>query len=175
MANVVAQFVAQYSATQYPTTGVLANGSVSISIPELLSIGLKNGTAADQINLIAAPSYTFVGTTPQTANIITLSDVLGATTVFARVRMVIFKLYNTTTDGVTLAIGNAGSNPWTGFLGATSVMTMQAPSAGNPNGAFFVFAAPNTTGFVCGASNKNVLMTPSANCSLDFLVFGSDT
>lgn len=173
MSNVNLNFTAQYSAQQTTASGILAG--VQITIPETLSCIMSNGTAADKINLIGFSTYTFVGTTPQTCNLQALTDVNGVATVFLRSRFAIFKLYGTTTDGVSLVLGAAVTSPWTGILSATGTMTMQAPSTNNPNGAFFIFGAPNTTGFVVGNTNKNLLMTPTANCTLDLLVYGSDT
>ena len=163
----------QFTGTQVPSSSFLSAGSLTIT--ESISLSLKNGTALDLINLLAVKTYTFTGTTPQTADFTALVDILGAAVNFARVRFLIWKLYGTTTDGVTLTLGNAGSNPWTSFVGGTAgVITLQAPSVGNPNGAFLIAAAPNTTGWVVGSGNKALLMTPSASCTLDLIAAGAD-
>lgn len=171
--NVSASILPQFTGNQVPVSSFLGAGSLALT--ETLSVVFKNGVGADLINLIAVKKYTFTGTTPQTADLTALVDILGVAVNLARVRMFIWKLYGTTTDGVTLTFGNSGSNPWTSFVGGTAgVITMQAPSAGNPDGAFVIATAPNITGWVVGGSNKSLLMTPSANCSLDLIACGAD-
>jgi hypothetical protein len=162
----------QFSASQVPSSSFLTSGSLSIT--EALSLILKNGTGVDQINLISVATYTFTGTTPQTANLQAMVDILGAAVNFARVKLILFKLYGTSTDGVTLTLGNAGATPWTSYITGTGTLILQAPSVTNANGAFHIAAAPNVTGWIVGSGNKSLLMTPSANCTLDIIFAGVD-
>jgi hypothetical protein len=143
-----------------PSTLPATTPATSISVPQSWSFSVTtSGTAADQTDLKYTQSLSLAAS-PTTLDLTNLTDVYGNTVNFKRVRSFAIRMKDTT-DSHTLAIGNAASNAWTGFLGSTSVLTMQASSSANDS--YLVLTAPNTTGFATGSTNKNVKLDPGAN------------
>lgn len=146
--------------TQTPSTGFLA--SVPLPINLAAAVQFAAGTAADSADLIYASKLTFVSSTPQTLNLQSLTDIVGGAIVFARVRLLIVQPLGTT-DAATLTLSPNASNGWTSLVGASSSLVLKMASSTNSLGAFAIFAAPNTTGWTVGASNKALDLTPSAH------------
>lgn len=162
--------VPQFNAQQTQSGNFFSAQPVLLNQTPAPGISLKNGTLLDQMDLIGTQTFTFTGTTPQTLVVNSFLDPFGAASVFVRFCMWLFVMHSQT-DGVTLVIGNAGSNPYTGFLSATGTLTLQASSPANPGGGFFCIGAPNTTGMAVG-TGVNLLMTPSASLVADVLAYG---
>jgi len=170
MSNVTAKFVPNLTLTQTPSTGFLAGQT--LSIPELLSLVLTNGTGSDQINLIACTTLSLAGAT-QTLDLTSMTDAQGAAVNFAKVRFVLIK-NNATTDGYTCLVGGNGSNPWTGFLNTAGKLTVFPGSAANPAGGFAILSAPNTTAGAVSGSSKILLFDPSSNTfTVDVILCGA--
>jgi hypothetical protein len=158
---------------QTSQTGTGALAGATFAPPINLTSNLQNGTATDNINLLSLKQFTFVASTPQTQDLTALTDPFGATITLARIRFIIFQMLGQT-DGSSLTIGAAGSNPWSSILGSTGTYLLLPASATNPNGGFWIASAPNVTAYPVASGNKNVLMTPSAHAfSVNLYVFGN--
>jgi hypothetical protein len=131
----------------------------------------RRGTLADQCDLEHSKIYSFLASTPQTIDLTTVTDVLGGTAAFARIRFMTFKM-KSTTDAATLIVGNAATNAWSAALGATGTLTLRGSTATNDGG--FALWSPNTTGYVVDSTHKSLLMTPSAHAfDVDVYIFGA--
>lgn len=129
-----------------------------------------SGTAADQVDLKYSATLTFTASTAQTLDLTSLTDVYGGAVNFARVKSITISM-KSTTDGATLTLGAAGSNPWAAILGTTGTLVMQAATANNPS--MLVLTAPNTTGWVTSGTSKAFKLTPSAHAfSVDIEITG---
>lgn len=168
--TLTSQLATNVSIQQVPTSGFLSG--VVLPIPLTLAVTYLNGTAADKIDLCGVKSFTFSGTTPQTVDLKAMLDVQGAAVNCVRVRAFIFRA-ESTTDAVTVTLSPNASNGWsTGFIGASSSVVVQAGSATNPNGAWLMVTAPNTTGMAVDATHKVIDFTPSATCTATLIVLG---
>ena len=155
-------------------SGILAGDQIPLT-ESWRSVFATSGALADQCNKIYAATLSFTGTTPQTLDLSSLTDMAGVSIDFTNggagggIRLVAFRNQNATdTDGV--AVGAAASNPWTGFLGSTSVLTIPASSAANDG--WFIITAPNTAGMVVGSTSKSLKFVPAATGLLDVILAG---
>jgi len=145
--------------TQTPTTlpGTITPATVTQSI----NTTFGNATTADNVDLKYTATLTFTASTAQTLDLTALTDIYGGTVNFARIRSITISITSPTTDGATLTIGAAGTNPWAAILGTTGTYIMQAPTS--TNASMWIATAPNTTGWITGGSSKNLKLTPSAH------------
>lgn len=163
--------------TQTPT-GILAGTPLQINSGRL-EANFVNGVVADAIDLIHAKTYTFAASTPQDLDLKALTDVLGATVNFARVRLLAIKV-KSTTDAASLTLSPGSTNGWTALIGTGSSLRVM-PSTANTDSTekgigFFLVVAPNTTGYVTGASNKVLTLTPSAHAfDADVFIAGTSS
>ena len=169
MANVTGSISTQTSFTQVPTT---VPGSVTpLNNAQSLKVTFQtSGTAADTVDLKYSATLTFTASTAQTLDLTALTDIYGGTVNLARVRSLTIYM-KSTTDGATLTVGAAGTNPWAAILGTTGTLVMQ--SSTSTNASMLVLTAPNTTGWVTSGSSKNLKLTPSAHAfSVDIEITG---
>lgn len=171
MANVTLKVTPGWTATQTPASGFLAG--TTLQIPEILSVALTNGTAANQIDLIYAGTISLASSTPQTLDLTSLTDVLGGAVALARVKLIAIK-NKSTTDGQNVTAGNAASNAWSAMLGSTGTITILPGTSTNPDGGWFINSAPNTTGWPVDSTHKNLKLDPgSASISVDVVIAGA--
>lgn len=171
MAVVKGQIIPAASFTQTPNSGILS-GNV-LSVPLTLNAAFANTGTTDNVDLLYAATLTFVASTAQNLDLTSLTDILGGAVNFARVRAIAIKMYSTT-DGATLTVGGAASNPWAAVWGTTGTMIIQAATAANANGSFFLLTAPNTTGYVTSGTSKTLKLLPSAHAfNADIVIAGA--
>jgi hypothetical protein len=148
------------SLAQTPTSGPL-NGT-TLNLSPTLALTLSAGTgAADLCDRVYYGLLTFVASTPQTLDLTTLTDVLGNAVNFTRVRAIVIQ-NQSTVNGVTLTVGNAGANEWDAVLSASGTLGVSGGSPANPNGGFYVQTCPNTTGWVVDGTHKALKLDPGA-------------
>jgi hypothetical protein len=170
MANVKGSAKLTVNVSQTPSTGVLSGVALPVQ-PSINFTFNTSGTLADQCDLEHSKIYSFVASTPQTIDLTTVTDVLGGTAAFARIRFMTFKM-KSTTDAATLIIGNAATTAWSAALGATGTLTLRGSTATNDGG--FALWSPNTTGYVVDSTHKSLLMTPSAHAfDVEVYIFGA--
>jgi hypothetical protein len=171
MSNVAGSAKLSLAVTQKLASGFLTG--VPLPIAESLGFTFSvAGALADQCNLCHAKTYTFVASTPQTIDLTTITDILGATTAFARIRFLLAWLKGTN-DASSLTLGNAATNAWAAAWGATGTHKL-LPSTSVNQGAL-ILLAPNTTAYPVSGTSKSLLMTPSAHAfDLDLVILGAD-
>jgi hypothetical protein len=155
--------------TQTPTTGFNAGKPYPLS-ESYKTFFAASGVGADQVDGVSAFVLTFVASTPQSIDLTALTDQFGQSITCARVRAIAFKV-QWQTDNVPLLVGAAGSNPWTGFLGATSVMSVFPSSS--VNDGYTIIAAPQTTGMPVSSGSKILLMNPQTAAGTVVLVIAT--
>jgi hypothetical protein len=127
--------------------------STYISIADRSPIGLPNGTGAGQVDRQWSDTRT-VGTSGETLDLNALTDSLGRTINFAKVKAVFIQA--SALNSSTIVIGNAGSNQFQmGFGGATNIWTLAA-------GDFLFVAAPNAGWPSTNSTSDNLKITGGA-------------
>jgi hypothetical protein len=159
--------------TEIITTGVVSSYNLGAVLNR--NVTYSNGTAAGMIDLVYAKQLSLAGAVT-TLDLTALTDMNGAAINFARVRELIIQSL-ATTAAFTLAIGNAASNAWTGFLGATSIFTMPTNVGATGNYATTQWSDPYTVGAATGAyvdgTHKNLKLDPGANTfSVNIIIAG---
>lgn len=159
------------SFTEVATVGLNTN-NVNASI--VTSISYANGTGVGQVDTIYARSLTLAGTTT-TLDLTNLTDPVGNTISFARVREFIVTNADTTAAH-TVKVSGAASNGVTFLPINTAPLTLQAQGTGTVPGAIAI-SDPNGTGASNGnyvdATHKNILLDPSANTvTISILIVG---
>ncbi len=174
MANVTGGVTPNSSFSITPSSGFVSGQQIPIGFPSSLSLQLANGTAANQVNLIYAATLTFVASTPQSLDLKSLTDPLGGTVNLARVKVIMVRV-NSTTDAATLTLSPNASNGWTSLIASSSSLVLKSVTTSNPYALSFYAAAPNTTGWAVGSSNKVLDLTPSAHAfTADVQIVGCD-
>ena len=152
---------------QTVTSGVVSSQTLPASIA--LTTQYTNGTGAGAIDLIHAKQYALVASTPQTIDLSAIADLSGATVNFARVREFVVQVV-TTTAGDNVTLGDAASNAFSAFWGATGTNVVFA-------GTVYHVADPTSVGAGVGAivdsTHKNVKLDPgSNNVTINLIVAG---
>lgn len=152
---------------QTVTSGLVTTQTLPASIS--LTTQYANGTGAGQVNLIYAKQIALVASTPQTLDLTALLDLSGATVNFARVRELVVQVV-TATSAFNAILGNAASNAWAPFWGATGTDTVFA-------GSIRYFTDPTSVGAGVGAvtsgTSKNLKLDPgSNNVTINLLIAG---
>jgi hypothetical protein len=157
---------------QQAASGLPGNQTASLSVQQSPACNFStSGTAADQCDLKHTKTYSFVASTAQTIDLTALTDVFGNAVSFVKVRSITF-IFQGTTDGASLTLGNAASNAWTGFLNAAGTLTIYPSSASNSG--IFALTAPNTGGMPVSGTSKSLKMAPSAhNFNVDIEIAGT--
>lgn len=141
---------------QTVSSGVVSAQTIPASIA--LTTQYQNGTSAGKIDLVYAKQLTLAAT-PTTLDLTSLNDLSGASVNFARVRELVIEIVDTTA-GHDVTIGDAASNAWAPFLGATGTYVIFA-------GTIYHVADPNTVGSGVGAvvtgSSKALKLDPGSN------------
>lgn len=158
MAVVTGSIKTQTTFTQTPSS--LPGTVTPATIGQSFNTTFSNGTAADAVNLKYTATLSFTASTAQTLDLTALTDIYGGTVNLARVRSLSIKM-KSTTDGATLTLGAAATNPWAAILGTTGTLVMQASTS--TNDATLILTAPNTTGWVTSGSSKSFKLLPSAH------------
>lgn len=155
--------VGQFQANDRRTVGL--NASANIPVNAQPSTTFTNGTGANQAQVLFQQSYTLSGTT-QTLDLFSgLTDSYGTAVVLTSVKA----LYIQNTGTSLITVGDAGSNPWNTFLGATSTLTL------NP-GDWIVTASPTAGGWAVGTStNVNLLVTGTSGQTFSIAFLGTGT
>ncbi len=144
---------------------IVGNINLSIGIDETLSfdgqnaaphLGLNptqafaNGTAANQCDLKWSHTSTLAAGSNDTYTLSALTDGLGRSVAFARVRAILI-VPQSTVDGDDLAVGGAATHEWLAITGSAG-QTYLVKSKG-----FDLKVAMNTTGFPVTASTSDQL------------------
>ena len=101
---------------QTVSSGVVTTQTIPASVS--LTTQYANGTGAGKVDLIHARQLTLAGSAT-TLDLTALTDLSGAAANFARVRELVVQVV-TATGGFDLTLGNAASNAWAAFWGATA-------------------------------------------------------
>lgn len=155
-----------------PDTGFLANQPLNLEMI-LAAVFKASGVTADQVDKIHAKTYSFTASTSQTINLQSLLDIEGGTFSLARVRVLAIRV-KSTTDGAYLSVEPDATNGWDNSLLLPGGFRVLAKTT--TNDGFVVFVAPNTTGYEVDASNRVILLTPSAHAfDVDVVIAGCST
>ena len=152
-----------------PSAGFLA--AQQLQITKTVQANFRaSGVLLDQCDTLYANTLTFTASTPQTLDLTSLTDILGNSISFARVRYLLIRI-NSTTDGQVLLCGNSVTNEWDAFVSAAGTFTVY-PSTAN-NAGFTVFCAPNSTGAPVTSSHKTLKLDPGSNAfTVDVMIAG---
>ena len=141
------------------------NAGANIPINNTSATNFITGTGALGVQVLFQQTRTFSGTTDTLDLFSGLSDSYGTPVVLTAVKAI--QVVNTGTSLITL--GDAGSNPWNTFLGATSTLIL-------PPGAWLMAATPDATGWVVGTStNVNFLVTGTSGQTYTIALLGTGT
>lgn len=152
--NVTADIRLTASAVEQLTIGL---GTAPITSTASSSLSLASGTGANAINKVWSKSSTPAIGTPDTWTLSALTDDVGRTVAFGKVRaLVVINL--DAVDGHALILGNAATNPWAGPFGA-GTNTVKVPAGG-----FLALVGPLATAFAVTAGTSDQLkVDPGAN------------
>ncbi len=142
-------------------SGLVSDDAVTKNI--VLSTGAANNVAngADEE---VFKRYTIAGAGTQSVDLNSLTNVLGATISFARIKSLLIRLLSTADDATNgtaathIVVGNGGapfisSSSGRGWLvAANDLITI-------PNGGILLFATPGAAGVLSGAGAKDLLIT----------------
>lgn len=139
------------------SAGVVSPVNLSASLP--ITTQYSNGTGANQVDLIYSKQLTLAASTPQTLDLTSLTDLAGGAANFARVRELLIEVVDETVDH-NVTLGNAASNAWAPFWGATGTDKVFA-------GSYRHFSDPTTVGASKGAvvsgTSKALMLDPGSN------------
>jgi hypothetical protein len=144
-----------------PTSGFYANQT--LSVPLALNATYTAGTAADQVDLIGAASYTLAPSASQVIDLTTdLLNPNGGAVNFARVRHLAVQVV-CSTDGAVVTLAADATNGATNLL-STGGVPILASTGTNASG--LIWNAPNTTGAVVDSTHKRLNLTNNATASV---------
>jgi hypothetical protein len=145
-------------------------GSNQFKIPIELQDSLATGTGLDQGDQAWADTRTLAATTSETLDLAaSLTNALGQTATFARVKLVYIRLV-TTTAGAKIYVGGNATNAWEGW---TSVAGSKITVRGD---GFIVLYAPDATAYAVTASTGDILKIENpggASISYQIVVLGA--
>lgn len=155
MAQVVTGNLSVSSTASETVTNGLASGTLGPSLS--VSLAFTNGTGTTAIQYVFSYSETLAISTPRTWTLSALTDSLGRSVPFAKVRSIVIANL-ATVDGYTITVGGAASNPWLApFADVSDKLKV-------PAGGCLVLAAPLATAFAVTASSSDQLkLDPGAN------------
>jgi hypothetical protein len=152
-----------FNAQDVRTVGL--NIGANIPINNTASCNFNTGTGLLGVQVLWQQIRTFSGTTDTLDLFTGLNDSYGTPVVLTAVKAL--QIVNTGVNLITL--GNAASNPWNTFLGATSTLVL-------PVGAWILAATPDATGWVVGTStNVNFLVTGTSGQTYSIALLGTGT
>jgi hypothetical protein len=165
---------------------VSGGGFFNISITQVGAIGVNpgasltggqinfkcqygNGSSINNFALLHVHTYNFAASTPQSIDLTSLLDQVGASISFGMVEFFAYRI-QATNPAYVLTVGGAGSNPWNGFLVGAGQMVWQ-PST-TLNDGFMVLPAPN--GMPVNSGSKILKMDPGTNAVglVDLIIAG---
>jgi hypothetical protein len=150
-------------------------GALPRPVQRALQFAFTSGTAADMADRAAFVTKALTASTPDTINLKSLTDPNGATfTDMARVRCLI--LWNeSTTDAAYTIVGADTTNGWSGgFVNSAAGEGVIVRASTTANVAVLMLTAPNTTAYAVGASNRVILLTPTAhNQTIKAIILGA--
>lgn len=124
---------------------------------------LSVGTGADQANAAWADSRTLSASASETLDLQSLTNGLGQTVTFTKIKWLLF--VNTTT-GSGAVVGGAAANVWAAHVG-DDTDTNTVPAAG-----ILLLADNGSTGYAVDATNKNLkILNSSGAASLTYDLF----
>lgn len=144
-------------------TLTLGLGSASVESPANLALAFANGTGANAVSLVFSKSATAAASTPDTYTLSALTDDVGRTVAFTKVRALIV-INLDATDGHDLTVGGAGTNPWAGPFG-TGTDALKVPAGG-----FLALVAPLATAFPVAAGSSDQLMVDPGAVSIAYKI-----
>ena len=161
---------AQITFTETPASG-LFNGISQPYPNQRIQALFTPGTAADQVDGVCEMILNLAASTPQTINLLTgLTDLNGTALTVAHISFLAIKNLSTT-DGQTVLVGNAASNPFEGFVSGINTLSIYPSSS--QNDGFLVLAAPNMTGIPVNSTSCNLKFDPGTNAVSVLLVVGT--
>jgi hypothetical protein len=100
-------------------------------------------------------NFSVVNGSPTSVDLTNLADWIGNAVDFARVKVLMVEHLPTSLATAGVVVGNAGSNPFTGWLGGTTPTITLLP------GEFFVVGGATAAGQVVSGTHKILLLTNS--------------
>lgn len=158
MATVAGSIKVTSSFQQTPTT--IPGNVTPATNTQSLKADFTSGTTADKVDLKYSRTLTFASATAQTLDLSSLTDDYGGAVAFVKIRSLLIRV-KSTTDGATLTVGAAATNPWAAVLGTTGTLIIQ--SATSSNQAVLLLTAPNTSGYAVSGSSKSLKLLPSSH------------
>jgi hypothetical protein len=146
-----------------------AIGSVAVApLNYSFALALAAGTGAGQGNQIFQDRRTLTTGANESLDLAgTLTNLLGQTITFTKVKLIFIASLSTNTTALTVG---AGSNPFVTFLGGTT------PTVGPINpGGFFAIGDPGATGYVVTATTADILKVTNAagaSATYDIIIIG---
>lgn len=143
-------------------TNGLSSGPVGGTVSYNLAFG--NGTGAGNMNEPFSLSATLAISTPVTHTLSALTDAIGRTVAFTKVRLGMI-INNGTAD---LIVGGAATHPWLAPFGDVSDKVTIKP------GGVWLFTAPGTAGLAVGSGSADQLKFDpgSTACPYKIILFG---
>lgn len=122
-----------------------------------LALTFANGTGANAINQRWTKTRTATAA-PDTWTLSAITDDLGRSIPFAKVRLVIIQNLGV----ADLKVGNAASHPWAAPFGSTTSMLRV------PAGGFIIIAAPTAAGLAVGSGTSDQIMIDPGAATVDY-------
>ncbi len=137
----------------------------SINLTDFPVKSLTAGTSSGQVDLIWSRTVTLTATSA-TYDLSNLVDAFGATVNFAHVKQLLIK-NGSATD--ILSVGNAASNPWSGFLSSGATTETVGP------GGVLMKVDPVAGRLVSGTSKNLKVDAGSATITFSIVIVGTST
>lgn len=156
--TITGNVVTNFAFTEQVTVGVLAPQNLPVPIAQTTKYTTA-GTATGECDTIFGKPLTFVASTPQTFDMQSMTDPVGNSIVFARVRE--FVVQNTsTTAGYNLTLYSTSSDGWPFIPPVANEITI-------PPGGMFVLRDPISSGsgvgLVVTSTTYGFTLNPGSN------------
>jgi hypothetical protein len=152
-----------FNANDIRTVGVTTGANIPIQ--NTTSFTYQNGSAAGQANVLGQFTFTLSGATETFDFNAGFTDSYGTPIVLTGV--VAFQIQNLSITN-TLAVGGAGSDPWTGILSSTETNTLQA-------GDSWQQATNKAGGWAVSPTSCNLLFTGTSGQTFTLAFLGVGT
>lgn len=144
--------------------------TVSVPLSKQYSIGLPNGTGASQADKIFHDTRTLAPSATEDLDLAGgLTDALGATLTFARIKALIVAAASGNTNNVL--VGGAAANQFTNWVADVSDKITVRP------GGLFVLAAPDATAYAVTGGTGDLLRignsAGSTSVTYDIIIIGA--
>lgn len=156
---------------RFPLVGTSEFGSPEWLVQLAMALTFANGSAINEANQVwGDQARSLAATTSESLDLAGgLTNGLGETVTFARVKLIIIKL-NTLTAGYTLEVGGAASNQFATIFGDVSDKVKVR------GGGFLILAAPDATAYAVTAATGDILKINNPNAATityDIILVGS--